>query len=842
MEIGKVSMVDIDSEMRQSYLDYAMSVIVARALPDARDGLKPVQRRILYAMYDMGIRPNSTFKKSARIVGDVLGKYHPHGDMAVYEAMARMAQDFSIRYPLVDGQGNFGSIDGDPPAAMRYTEARLLPFAMESLAQIEKNTVDYARNYDDTINEPEVLPASIPNLLVNGATGIAVGMATSIPPHNLGEVIDALIYMINRWNKYDNITISELMGFIQGPDFPTGGIIVQEEGKISLLEAYGKGRGRVTVRGRVHLEEMARGKTRLIITELPYMTNKASLIEKIASLVRDSKDGEFEISDLRDESDRQGMRIVIELKSTADSEQVLRSLYRRTPLQSTFSISLLALVGGEPRLLSIKQALRVYLEHRLEVVQRRSEYDLAKAKERAHLLEGLLVALKYLDEVIALIRKSSTVEIAHKKLMSRFKLSTVQAQAILDMPLRRLASLERKKIEQEHTGLLRLIKELQSLLASPTKIRKVIEAELVEAKEQYGDARRTQIVNLAEGESAQNLLTASDLTPVQNVWVGITQDGLIGRTADDNLSRVSGKDAPTYLVRSNTHQSLYIVGEDGQTASMYVDSLPEVDKFTEGSPLDKSTTFRSGANVAALFTIPRSSEIDEADERFVMTASESGMVKKTAVVDLPGVSSDMFTLVKINKGDRLLDVTITNGEADVMLATANGMAIRFKEEEVRAMGLVAAGVNGIKLKDDDRVVGFSQVVPDGMVMLLASDGSAWRIPEAEFPQQGRYGQGTIACRLSGTAKLAGLMCSKYLGQDGIAHFKKAAARMIAVGDAAETKRARVGKAALPVKDKDAILSLTIKEDYIDVWKAGPRKVNKPKVAESPKKKQPKLFD
>jgi DNA gyrase subunit A len=842
MEIGKVSMVDIDSEMRQSYLDYAMSVIVARALPDARDGLKPVQRRILYAMYDMGIRPNSTFKKSARIVGDVLGKYHPHGDMAVYEAMARMAQDFSIRYPLVDGQGNFGSIDGDPPAAMRYTEARLLPFAMESLAQIEKNTVDYARNYDDTINEPEVLPASIPNLLVNGATGIAVGMATSIPPHNLGEVIDALIYMINRWNKYDNITISELMGFIQGPDFPTGGIIVQEEGKISLLEAYGKGRGRVTVRGRVHLEEMARGKTRLIITELPYMTNKASLIEKIASLVRDSKDGEFEISDLRDESDRQGMRIVIELKSTADSEQVLRSLYRRTPLQSTFSISLLALVGGEPRLLSIKQALRVYLEHRLEVVQRRSEYDLAKAKERAHLLEGLLVALKYLDEVIALIRKSSTVEIAHKKLMSRFKLSTVQAQAILDMPLRRLASLERKKIEQEHTGLLRLIKELQSLLASPTKIRKVIEAELVEAKEQYGDARRTQIVNLAEGESAQNLLTASDLTPVQNVWVGITQDGLIGRTADDNLSRVSGKDAPTYLVRSNTHQSLYIVGEDGQTASMYVDSLPEVDKFTEGSPLDKSTTFRSGANVAALFTIPRSSEIDEADERFVMTASESGMVKKTAVVDLPGVSSDMFTLVKINKGDRLLDVTITNGEADVMLATANGMAIRFKEEEVRAMGLVAAGVNGIKLKDDDRVVGFSQVVPDGMVMLLASDGSAWRIPEAEFPQQGRYGQGTIACRLSGTAKLAGLMCSKYLGQDGIAHFKKAAARMIAVGDAAETKRARVGKAALPVKDKDAILSLTIKEDYIDVWKAGPRKVSKPKAAESPKKKQPKLFD
>jgi DNA gyrase subunit A len=842
MEIGKVSMVDIDSEMRQSYLDYAMSVIVARALPDARDGLKPVQRRILYAMYDMGIRPNSSFKKSARIVGDVLGKYHPHGDMAVYEAMARMAQDFSIRYPLVDGQGNFGSIDGDPPAAMRYTEARLLPFAMESLTQIEKNTVDYARNYDDTINEPEVLPASIPNLLVNGATGIAVGMATSIPPHNLEEVIDALIYMLKSWNKYDNIAISDLMNFIKGPDFPTGGIIVQEEGegKTTLLEAYGKGRGRVTVRGRVHSEEMSRGRTRLIITELPYMTNKASLIGKIAQLVRDSKAGELEISDLRDESDRQGMRIAIELKSTADVEKVLRLLYRRTALQSTFSISLLALVKGEPRLLSIKQALHVYLEHRLEVVKRRSKYDLAKAKDRAHLLEGLLVALKHLDAVIDLIRKSSTAEIAHKKLMSRFKLSKVQAQAILDMPLRRLASLERKKIEQEYKGLQRLIKELESLLASPLKIRRVIEAELLEAKEQYGDARRTQIVNLAEGESAQNLLTASDLTPVKIVWVGITKDGLIGRIGDDNLPRVSGKDAPAFLLRSSTHQSLYIVGEDGQTASMYVDSLPEVEKFAAGSALGKATTYRSEEPVATVFTVPRRSEIKEGDERFVMTASESGMVKKTAVDDLPGVSSEMFTLVKINKGDRLLDVSITNGEADVILSTANGMAIRFKEAEVRPMGLVAAGVNGIKLKAGDWVVGFDQIVPGGMVLLLASDGTAWRIPEVEFPQQGRYGQGTIACRLSGS-KLVGVLCSKYLGQDGIAHYGKAAARMIAVGDAAETKRARTGKEALSVKDKDAILSLTVKDDYIDIWKAGPRKLSKAKAAPKGKQKQPKLL-
>ncbi|MCD4672958.1 MAG: DNA topoisomerase 4 subunit A [Anaerolineaceae bacterium] len=833
MEIGKVSMVDIDSEMRQSYLDYAMSVIVARALPDARDGLKPVQRRILYAMYDMGIRPNSSFKKSARIVGEVLGKYHPHGDMAVYEAMARLAQEFSIRYPLVDGQGNFGSIDGDPPAAMRYTEARLLPFAFESLAQIEKNTVNFARNFDDTLDEPEVLPASIPNLLVNGATGIAVGMATSIPPHNLGEVVDALIYMLKRWNQYDNIAVSDLMTFIKGPDFPTAGIILQEEGKISLLETYGKGRGRVTVRGRVHLEEMSRGRTRLIISELPFMTNKASLIEKIASLVRESKDGEFEISDLRDESDRHGMRIVIELKSTADADQVLRSLYRRTSLQSTFSISLLALVGGEPRLLTIKQALRVYLEHRLEVVQRRSVHDLAKAKDRAHILEGLLVALKNLDVVINLIRKSSTAEIAMKKLMSQFRLSKVQAQAILDMPLRRLASLERKKIEQEHKGLLRLIKELESLLGSPLKIRRVIEKELLEAKEQYGDPRRTQIVHLAEGESALDLLTASDLTPTKTVWVGITKDGLIGRTLDDNLPRVSGKEAPAFVVRTTTHQALYIVGENGQAASMYVDSLPEVERFSVGSALTKATAFRSESLVASVFTIPQRSELEEGDERFVMTSSEAGMVKKTSIDDLPGVSSDMFTLVKVNKGDRLIDVTITNGETDVLLVTASGMAIRFKEVEVRPMGLVAAGVGGIKLREGDRVVGFDQIIDGGMVMLLASDGFAWRISESEFPQQGRYGQGTIACRLSSGANLAGVICSKYLGHDGIAHFKKAAARMIAVGDAVETKRARVGKETLQVKEKDAVIGLTVKDDFIEIWKARPRK---------PSKKQPALFD
>ena len=455
MELGLVRKVDIDHEMQQSYLDYAMSVIVARALPDARDGLKPVQRRLLYAMYDMGIRPDSAYKKSARIVGEVLGKYHPHGDQAVYESMARLAQDFSMRYELIDGQGNFGSVDGDPPAAMRYTEARITPFALELLNQLDRNTVNFDRNFDDTLSEPSVLPSAIPNMLVNGATGIAVGMATSIPPHNLVETVDALNYMLEHWQKLDDITVGDLMKYIQGPDFPTGGIILQEHEQNELQATYATGKGRITLRGRLNLEEMARGKSRIIITELPYMTNKSSLIERIAELSREGAlDG---VSDLRDESDRHGMRIVIELNKAADADKTLRALYKRTPLQVTYSINLLALVNGEPKLLSLKQALKVFIEHRLEIVKRRSEFDLKKAEDRIHILEGLRVAIKFLDEVIALIRGAQDTDQAREKLMKKFKLSILQAQAILDMPLKRLASLERKKIEQEYKDLLELV-------------------------------------------------------------------------------------------------------------------------------------------------------------------------------------------------------------------------------------------------------------------------------------------------------------------------------------------------------------------------------------------------
>src|SRR5512135_404753 len=480
MEIGNVQSVDIDQQMRAAYLDYAMSVIVARALPDARDGLKPVHRRILYAMYDMGVRANSGYKKSARIVGEVLGKYHPHGDMAVYDAMARMAQDFSMRALLVDGQGNFGSVDGDPPAAMRYTEARLTAPALDLLGDITKNTVDYTDNFDGTLHEPVVLPSAIPNLLVNGATGIAVGMATNIPPHNLGEVIDALVFMLDQWDKLDDVNVDDLMEFVEGPDFPTGGIIIEQKGEEGIEAAYGKGRGRVTIQARAHVEEMERGKSRIIVTELPYQVNKSALIERIAELVRD---GPLEgITALRDESDRQGLRIVIELTKNVEPEKVLASLYKRTPMQSTFSINLLALVDNEPRLLNLKQSLRVYLDHRLMVIKRRAEFDLEKARARAHILEGLMVALRHLDEIISLIRNSPDVDQARIRLMKRYKLTELQANAILEMQLRRLAALERKKIETEYKEVLGQIKDLEALLKSAKKMRGVASEELLRVK------------------------------------------------------------------------------------------------------------------------------------------------------------------------------------------------------------------------------------------------------------------------------------------------------------------------------------------------------------------------
>jgi len=857
MDLGLIRKIDIDNEMQQSYLDYAMSVIVARALPDARDGLKPVQRRILYAMYDMGIRADSAYKKSARIVGEVLGKYHPHGDSAVYEAMARMAQDFSMRTLLVDGQGNFGSVDGDPPAAMRYTEARLTPAALDILFDLHKNTVDFNPNFDDTLTEPGVLPAALPNLLVNGATGIAVGMATSIPPHNLAEVIDAIIYMLNHWEKLDDIDVETLMEFIQGPDFPTGGLIMQEKDQEGLEAAYGSGRGRVTVQAKAHVEEMDRGRSRIIVTELPYMVNKSSLIERIADLARE---GFLEgLSDLRDESDRHGMRIVLELSKNADPDVILRALYKRTPMQTTFSINLLALVDGEPRTLSLKQALRVYIEHRLTVIKRRAEFDLEKARARAHILEGYMVALKNLDEVINIIRAASDVDSARGRLMKRFKLTELQASAILDLQLRRIAALERKKIETEYREVTATIKDLETLLKSPKKMRGVVSDELLKVKDLYGDRRRTQIVNLSANGKASKTLTTRDLLPQQQVWIGVTDEGLVSRTHDDKQPKHSGNDAPRWLVRASTTDTVFFVAKSGRAAAVAAHILPQTDKLSQGTLFHRVTPLTDSDSLAAVFTLPsRKAALPE--ETCVITATKMGMIKKSLISELPGPSSQTFVLVRVNEGDRLIEVGLTDNKSkDILLVTAQGMAIRFKEDEVRPMGLVAAGVNGLKLADKDEVVGMEILPADGEIFLITSEGKAKRVEQKEFTAQGRYGRGVIAWDLPEKLRLAGVVVDKPNHMATI-HLTKGAPKSTRLDMAGIRKRASTkGDAVVEVKPGEEVVSVNVGwtvEKFVEeqkkegrkkdvngkkAAKASPNgkiKTSSPKAKSAPKKKAP----
>jgi DNA gyrase subunit A len=819
MELGFVRKIDIDREMQDAYLDYAMSVIVSRALPDARDGLKPVQRRILYAMYDMGIRADSPYRKSARIVGEVLGKYHPHGDQSVYDAMARMAQDFSMRTLLVDGQGNFGSVDGDPPAAMRYTEARLAPPALDLLTDITKNTVDFADNFDGTLTEPSVLPSAFPNLLVNGATGIAVGMATNIPPHNLGEVVDALVYMLEKWDKLDDVNVDDLMEFVEGPDFPTGGIIIEQKGEEGIEAAYGKGRGRITIQARVHVEEMERGKSRIIVTELPYQVNKSSLIERIAELVRD---GNLEgITDLRDESDRQGLRIVIELSKNVEPERILADLYKRTPMQSSFSINLLALVDNEPRLLNLKQALRVYLDHRLVVIKRRAEYDLERARARAHILEGLLVALKHLDEIIALIKSSPDVEAARARLMKRYKLSELQANAILEMQLRRLAALERKKIETEYKETLGLIKDFEGLLKSSKKMRTAVAEELQGVKAAFGDRRRTQIVSL-RSRRHKAPLTAAELVQEQIVWIGISADGMVARSHDEKPPRLSGSDAPRLLVKAKSTDILYLVSERGLCSAVAVHTLPEAEKLADGSPFNKVSPLQADEMPAVAFCLPaRKSDLPE--ETYLFTTTRGGLVKKSAVSDLPGPSAQSFRLVNVNDGDRLGWVSLTDGKKEILLATALGMAIRFSEEEVRPMGLVAAGVNAIKLGVGDEVVGMQTLPQTGDLFLIGSDGKGKRVEVKDFPAQGRYGKGVIAWELPRGVKLAGLGIGKP-NTIVTLHLLKAAAKQSRLDEAPLRKRSALrGDSVVDVKAGDAVLSLTegwFIERFVAVEKKG----------------------
>ncbi len=747
-----IKSVDIKNEMEQSYLDYAMSVIISRALPDARDGLKPVQRRILYAMVDMGIRPDSEFKKSARIVGEVLGKYHPHGDSAVYDAMARLAQDFTIRYPLVEGQGNFGSIDGDPPAAMRYTEARLAPYSMELLNDIDENTVDFTRNFDDTLDEPIVLPSALPNLLLNGSSGIAVGMATNIPPHNLGELVDAIVYLLDQWDEYDEITADDLMRYIHGPDFPTGGIIVLEDERNELVSAYATGRGKLMVRGRVHVEDMGRGRTRLIITEIPYQVNKNGLIERIALLTRE---GVLDtITDLRDESDRQGMRIVIELSKSADAEDVLRKLYKHTPLQVTFGIILLALVDNQPRILTLKQALRVYIDHRLDVIKRKITFELGKAEQRAHILEGLLIAIQHLDAIIKIIRNADDENDARTKIMDKYKLDREQTQAILDMPLKRLTHLEQDKLLKEFHDLEERIKEFQELLASPQKIRKVLIDNQLALKQKYADPRRTQIAVLGEGISSKEVLTANELVRAEPICIGMTAEGKIGRCDPEKINE-KGFEIPPWILKTDTQQTVYVVSETGRAFGIYAETLPKVESFAGGFDANLISGWTADDKVAAVFTLSTKERGSETCS--VITFSEKGMVKKSLAEELPPASSQSFTICKINPGDKLITVKVCRDDSkEILIATQNGMAIRFDQSDLRPMGLIAAGVNGIKLKEDDLVADATLVDNADFCCFVTSDWGIGKIPVEEFPKQGRYGQGVKAVRLNPSEKVVGI--------------------------------------------------------------------------------------
>lgn len=748
----EITPIEITTEMQQSYLDYAMSVIISRALPDARDGLKPVQRRILYAMYDMGIRPEGSFKKSARIVGEVLGKYHPHGDSAVYDAMARLAQDFTIRSPLVEGQGNFGSIDGDPPAAMRYTEAKLSKIAMELLTGLDQDTVDFTRNFDDTLPEPLILPAQFPHMLVNGANGIAVGMATNIPPHNLSEVIDAVVYLLKNWESYDDISTEDLMRFVQGPDFPTGGLIVNEEDKDEISRAYATGRGKLMVRGKVHLEDIGRGRNRIIITEIPYLINKTSLLERIAKLVRD---GVLEnITDLRDESDRQGMRIVIEVGKVDDPEDVIRKLYKYTPLQTTFGVIMLALVNNQPRVIGLKKALKVYIDHHLLVIERRTRFQLKKSEERAHIVAGLLVAVLNIDEVIAIIRASANEKEAREKLVARFPIDAIQAQAILDMALKRINQLEREKLQSEYDALQLAIQDMRELLASPAKMRSLLIENQLDIRRKYGDPRRTQIVTLGEGVSAKEVVTAGAMMESERVIVGVSKELKIGRVSIERANE-KGFDLGRFAALSSTDDNVYLLNSAGKVIGSYVHTLPTVDSFAEGVDLRPQLLQKGDESAVQLFALTPGGTVG--DEASILTVSQNGLIKRTLLSNLPTVSGQTFAICKVNPGDRIVAALITRDETDqVMLASSEGQAIRFTQDDLRPMGLIAAGVAGMKLADGATIAGAAIVSEKDSVAFATTDWGLGKIAVSEFPLQKRAGQGVMIAKLAAGEKIAGL--------------------------------------------------------------------------------------
>ncbi|MCA9967181.1 MAG: DNA gyrase subunit A [Anaerolineales bacterium] len=747
MDIGTVNTIDINQEMRSSYLDYAMSVIVARALPDARDGLKPVHRRILYAMHDMGIRSNTAHRKSARIVGEVLGKYHPHSDTAVYDSMVRMAQDFSMRYMLVDGQGNFGSIDGDNPAAMRYTEARLAAIANELLEDIDKETVDFTPNFDDTLQEPDLLPARLPNLLLNGSAGIAVGMATNIPPHNLSEICDAINYLIDRFDDIEDVTLDELMHFVKGPDFPTGGLIVGTEG---IRNAFATGRGRIVMRAVAEIEEMPRNPSRqqINVKEIPYQVNKAMLIERIAELV--NKGIITDISDLRDESDRDGISIVIELKRNTQPMKVLNQLYKHTQLQTTFGVQMLALVDKQPRLLSLKRALQIYIDHRTEVIVRRTQFELDKALKRQHVLEGLLIAQANLDEVINTIRQSASADAARTELMERFGLTEIQATAILDMQLRRLAALERQKIEDEYNEVTAHITYLRGLLADNKKILALIKEDVTELKDKYGDKRRSEIVMGMEAD-----FNMEDLVRDEDVFVSITRRGYVKRTpvtayrkqarGGKGLIGMSTReeDELEHLFTAGTHNTILYFSDKGKVYADKTYQIPELDRTAKGTSLMNILPLLPDEKITAALPVP---SFDDAE--YLIMITRKGRIKRTELSAFANVRPSGLIALTLDEDDSLGWVKMTEGEQDVILVSEQGKGIRFSEEDVRPMGRAAAGVNAMKLDDWDKLAGADVVTEGDDLLVVTEKGFGKRTPLEDYRQQNRYGQGVRAMILT----------------------------------------------------------------------------------------------
>jgi len=762
MEIGSVESINIDQEMRSSYLDYAMSVIVARALPDARDGLKPVHRRILYAMHDMGIRSNSSYKKSARIVGEVLGKYHPHGDSAVYDAMVRMAQTFSMRYPMVDGQGNFGSIDGDAPAAMRYTEARMDAISEEMLADIDKDTVNFTDNFDGSLKEPDALPARLPNLLLNGAAGIAVGMATNIPPHNLNELAAGIHYLIDRYEQIDQITIEDLLQFIPGPDFPTGGIIVGDDG---IRQAYVTGRGRIVLRGRAHIEEMDEGRYRIVITEIPYQLKKTTLIERIAGLVREEKIKD--ISDLRDESDRMGMSIVIELKRNTQPRKVLFQLYKYSALQSTFGAQMLALIDDEPRLLSLKQSLKLYIDHRLDVIQRRTQHELGKAESRAHILEGLLIALANLDEVISTIRNAPDAETAQGTLIERFDLSEDQAQAILNMQLRRLAALERQKIEQEHTELLEKISYLKNLLSSQPEQLKIIKEDLEELVEKYGDERRTDIAPDATRE-----IDEEDLVPDKPILISITERGYIKRVMAGTFRAqkrggigVKGhdtrdEDEVMALIPARTLDTVLFFSDRGKVYASKAYQIPSAGRTSRGLPIVNVLNIDPNEKITAILPIS-----DFKEGKFCTMVTEQGMIKRVDLAEFESVRPSGLIAITLKGDDRLGWVDLSSGDDEIMIITRRGYALRFEETEVRSMNRPAMGVIGIRLREGDQVVGMEIIKPDGDLLVITELGYGKRSALSEYPTRSRATMGVLTIDKKALNKIGAIAAARVIESD-----------------------------------------------------------------------------